>query len=104
VGLSLKGRKYHNTKISDSAKENMSLAHIGYRPSEETRRKMSEAQKGNTNNLGKKASEETKKKKSLSMLGEKNPSFGKKKSKEEIARGLATRKANRAKKKEQQSG
>jgi len=49
-------------------------------PSEETRKKMSEAQKriGKGRNLGKRASEETKKKMSIINSGEGNPFFGKK--------------------------
>ena len=74
IGLASLGRK-----LSDEAKEKMRIAATGrthtketvdkilekrkwYRPSEETKEKMSQSRMGNTNNLGKKRSEETKEK------------------------------------------
>ena len=47
------------------------------RPNEETKRKMSEAHKGNTNMLGHTHTEEAKRKMSETHKGEKNPMYGK---------------------------
>ena len=51
----------------------MSKAQKGKTRSEETRKKISDASKGNKNCLGKKASEETKKKQSEAKKGENHP-------------------------------
>lgn len=50
------------TKRSDDTKQKMSLSRLNLKPSIETRYKMSNSQKGNKNNLGNKHNEETKKK------------------------------------------
>ena len=84
---------------SKETRKRLSLIHKGKKLSEEHRRKLSLALKGNRNSLGRKPSEETrkklsisasfrrhtsetKKKISLSRIGEKNPFYGKKMSKE----------------------
>ena len=54
-------------KHSDEAKQKLSALKIGVHPSEETRRKLSEARKGNKNSLGNHHSEESKKKMSVSQ-------------------------------------
>lgn len=84
---------------SKETRKRLSLIHKGKKLSEEHRRKLSLALKGNQNSLGHKPSEETrkklsisssfrrhtsetKKKISLSRIGEKNPFYGKKMSEE----------------------
>ena len=60
------------------SKEHISLHHLGNHPSEETRRRLSEAQTGEKNHLfGKHHSEETRRKMSDAQKGEKHPNFGK---------------------------
>lgn len=61
--------------------EHMRLHSKGNKHSEETKRKMSEANKGNKYSLGSKRSEETKRKMSASKIGNKN-SFGCRRSEE----------------------
>jgi hypothetical protein len=63
-------------------KNDRDIVDNGYNFSKESRQKMSDAQKGNTNRLGKKASKETLEKISLSRKGKKHPaSFFEKKNK-----------------------
>ena len=98
VALTKRNKTFPNRRYSEQALENIrnaNKARIGFRFSDEVKLRMSEAQKGNTNCRGFKASEETKKKLSDLRKGEKNPSFGKKKSPEELARREAARKANK---------
>ena len=68
-------RDYENA-MKDVA-EAISKANKGKKMSEESKKKMSEAKKGNKNMLGKKHSEETKKKMSEAKKGENSPWYGK---------------------------
>lgn len=63
---------------SEETKRKISEAQKGKHPSEEAKEKMSEAQKGEKNhNYGKHHTEETRKKISEAMKGENNPNYGK---------------------------
>ena len=66
ISASLTGRK-----LSAEAIEKTANAHRGMKRSEETKKKMSEAKKGNSGRLGKPHSEESKKKMSEAKLGNK---------------------------------
>ena len=100
------------SKASDEARQHMSIAHIGVRQTEETKRKRSEALKGKPNGkLGTRASDETKRKMSEShanfchteegkrkiseaQMGELNHMFGKHQSEEARAKMSEARKSN----------
>lgn len=72
-----------NKQLSDETKKKLSETQKGRIHSEETKKKMSETRKGENNPLfGRTHSEETKKKISDSLSGEKNPTWGKPKSEE----------------------
>lgn len=70
-------------------KEHTILHHRGMKRSEETRKKMSEVNKGKNNPMfGQRHSEETKQKMSESKKGERNPLYGKNRS-EEVRKKIA---------------
>lgn len=87
------GEGVHGYTFTEEAKENMSKAHIGLKPSEDTRKKLSKAQLGNKKGAGKKmpqhlrdllsklnkervVSDETKEKLRLANLGKSNSTKG----------------------------
>jgi len=78
--------KMRNRNVSIGTREKLRICNLGKHPSEETKKKMSESQKGEKNHFfGKHHSEETKQKMSEShadVSGEKNPFYGKKHSEE----------------------
>ena len=70
----------HLGPISEETKAKISKSHFGVRPSEETRKKMSDIKKGKASNYkGKKTSEETRKKQSLAKKGKESLRKGKSK-------------------------
>jgi len=74
----MRGRKQSDEarkKISDAGKGNK--YRLGTTASDETRKKMSESKKGNRNSVGKIPSDETRKKLSIATSGENNHNFGK---------------------------
>lgn len=80
----------YGKKMSEEAKRKISVANKGEKNgmwgkklSEETKRKIGNASKGNKNCLGRKLSDEHKKKIGDASRGERNHSFGKKRSEEE---------------------
>lgn len=78
MSKAMKGNQKHlGYKHSDDTKKKLSDFHRGTKLSEETKKKIGLKSKGNKYNLGKKASEETKKKMSESRKGENHRMFGK---------------------------
>jgi group I intron endonuclease len=69
MGVTHKGKAHHNMPHSEEAKAKMSAARMGIKLSEETKRKIGEASKGNKHCLGVKHSEETKKKRLMAIRG-----------------------------------
>lgn len=81
--LHMKGRKLseeRKRKMSEAMKGNKYFQ--GKKHSEETKRKISLGSQGNHSNLGRKFSEEHKRKIAEAKMGEKNPFFGRKHSEE----------------------
>lgn len=85
--------------ISEETRLRLSLSHIGNKHTEESKKKIGEASKGNKYRVGVKLSEEHKKAISNAVIGKRgrkgkdNPLYGKKRPKEVIDKVVSTKKA-----------
>ena len=99
-----KDNPHFGKRVSIESRNKMSAMRIGRHPTAETRKKMSDNQKGEGNNFfGKKHTEETRKKISAhhaDMRGKNSPMFGRKMSEETKRKIIETRKLNRKNKME----
>lgn len=80
------------TEQTEASRLKRSASNKGKSPSEEARKKMSDAKKGKKR---KPFTDETKRKIAEAKMGNKNPQYGKPRSKDAIAKSIATRKSHK---------